>query len=483
MASTSRHKADSQHSTSSSSSSDVSDSSSESSSDSDAPLVQIGTWTKRDLSRDVPAVLDSFIPTVITDASAPIDCLRQYFDEEFIGYTIDQSNLYATHHNIKLTAPLTIPDFWKFIGCLLYMSCISLPRVTYYWKQATRQQILADSISRNRFLEILRVLHFNDPALEPAKTSVNYDKLYKIRPAIDQLNTRFLDAVVPEGFHSIDEQMIKWKGKTAPGGLKQYMPLKPISHGYKLYTRAGVSGYVYEVDLYSGKAHSIMPKMPLRSGSRKRPSATDSSSTTSAMSTSAISTSTSSAISISTFYNPTQSVSTPASVTDLGKSAEIVLKLSEKLPPNSRVYFDNYFGSVPLLKELVKMNIWAVWTLRANRIAACPIPQEKDMKKGPRGNYEYRTHSTHGVLVCAWYDNRRVILGSNYTGIQPVDTVRRFVKNQGGETMVQRPHIVAVYNKHMGGVDLADMMISLNPIERRFVSSKTVLWSFSTNLM
>ena len=247
MATSSHSKASNPVDSASSSDSDSSDYESSSTSDSEleAPLSALGNWTKRDLSRDLPDVPDTFLPTKITSNSSPIDCIRQFFDNEFIDLMVQQSNLYATQQNIRLSSQITESDIWKFIGGLLYMSCISLPRVKDYWKHSIRQPILADAVPRDRFLETMRVLHFNYSALEPGKNSGNFDKIYKIRPAIEYLNSRFLDAVVPEGFHSIDEQMIKWKGKTAPGGLKQYLPLKPISHGYKLYTRAGVSGYVY----------------------------------------------------------------------------------------------------------------------------------------------------------------------------------------------------------------------------------------------
>ena len=101
---------------------------------------------------------------------------------------------------------------------------------------------MADAITRNRFKELLRILHFNDSSLEPGRDSELYDKTYKVRPLLEAANLSFANMVRPEGKKSIDEQMVLFTGKTAPAGLHQYMPMKPISHGFKLWARCSVSG-------------------------------------------------------------------------------------------------------------------------------------------------------------------------------------------------------------------------------------------------
>jgi hypothetical protein len=44
--------------------------------------------------------------------------------------------------------------------------------------------------------------------------------------------------------------MIKFKGRT---GFKQYMPQKPVKRGYKIWVRADKTGYVCDIQIYSGK--------------------------------------------------------------------------------------------------------------------------------------------------------------------------------------------------------------------------------------
>lgn len=50
---------------------------------------------------------------------------------------------------------------------------------------------------------------------------------------------------------SIDEAMIPFKGRSS---LKQYLPLKPVKRGLKVWVLAdGHTGYVTRFDLYTGK--------------------------------------------------------------------------------------------------------------------------------------------------------------------------------------------------------------------------------------
>ena len=54
----------------------------------------------------------------------------------------------------------------------------------------------------------------------------------------------------PEEFQSVDEIMVGFKGRLL---LRQYMPNKPRNWGFKLWGRSGVSGYLYDFDIYEEK--------------------------------------------------------------------------------------------------------------------------------------------------------------------------------------------------------------------------------------
>ena len=74
---------------------------------------------------------------------------------------------------------------------------------------------------------------------------------------------------------------------------------------------------------------------------------------------------------------------------------------------------------------------------------------------------DYRVDNNTGLIVVKWADNKIVELTSNYIGIHPLETVNRWSKKDGERIDVPCPQVVKQYNKAMGGVDLADMLIAL----------------------
>ena len=58
-----------------------------------------------------------------------------------------------------------------------------------------------------------------------------HDKLYKVRPLIESLNTAFRDIYYPTCELSVEERMVGFKDCLC---FKQYLPLKPTKWGIKL---------------------------------------------------------------------------------------------------------------------------------------------------------------------------------------------------------------------------------------------------------
>ena len=65
------------------------------------------------------------------------------------------------------------------------------------------------------------------------------------------------------------------------------------------------------------------------------------------------------------------------------------------------------------------------------------------------------------IVTCAWFDNRRVMTVSNFAGVDPTDECKRFDRKKKEIETVPRPCAVAIYNRFMGGVDKADMLLAL----------------------
>ena len=77
-----------------------------------------------------------------------------------------------------------------------------------------------NTMTRNRFANILQNLHFNDN-----ETADKSNKAYKMRNVINHLNKALQNAMSDAKSQSIDEHMTKFKGRMS---CKQYMKSKPI---------------------------------------------------------------------------------------------------------------------------------------------------------------------------------------------------------------------------------------------------------------
>ena len=134
------------------------------------------------------------------------------------------------------------------------MGVHKLPNRRIYWGTFTNVPVISETMTRNRFDEILSILHFNDNNLASPSTLPDHNKLHKIQPVIEFFNARFSEVVFPETNEAVDEMMIPFKGKHS---VKMYMPKKPVKWGYKLW---GISVYVYEFDVLGGKGIKGTPE-------------------------------------------------------------------------------------------------------------------------------------------------------------------------------------------------------------------------------
>ena len=317
---------------------------------------------------------------------------------------LDQSNLYATQKNKNLN--LRENELLSFFGINFCMGYHKLPSYKHYWKGAKDLNVpaISEVMTRDRFVEILSNIHVNNNENIPQN---NKDKLFKLRPMIDSLNQIFLESSSGTRELSVDESMIKFKGRST---IKQYNPMKPIKRGYKLWCIADQNGYIMKFSVYQGKNETLEKE----------------------------------------FEN-----------TNLGE--RIVLQLTKPFWNESRlVFFDNYFTTIPLLEKLRTQQTLACGTIRQNR-KGMPQNFKKDSEI-PRGEFDYR-FSTSGIGIFKWKDNKVVHIGSNYHGNE-ITSVDRTMKD-GSRLSISCPNPIKDYNKYMGGVDHADRLRALYNVDRK----------------
>ena len=110
--------------------------------------------------------------------------------------------------------------------------------------------------------------------------------------------------------------------------------------------------------------------------------------------------------------------------------------------------------------QLKDQGIFAVGTLRQDRSRGCKLPTEKEIKNSGRGTIPQFTEK-NGLVLCVWFDNHRIITISNFIGKDTISSAKRYDGKEKKMVQIQRPSSVEIYNRFIGGVDKADMLLSL----------------------
>ena len=140
----------------------------------------------------------------------------------------------------------------------------------------------------------------------------------------------------------------------------------------------------------------------------------------------------------------------------------VVLNLIAKLPPNIeyRLFFDNFFTSLPLIEHLERINIGATGTIGLNRIGKTPLLDPSSMKKTQRGNYCYVKEKNSNCILVQWNDNSVVTMASNCYGVAPVRSASRWSSVEKKRIAIDQSDIIYQYNQFMRGVDRLDENIA-----------------------
>lgn len=161
--------------------------------------------------------------------------------------TNERLNIFAEKTGEVIT-PTDSHEIMIVIGCLLVMAYNRVPHMYMYWSQnkSVRNETIANAISRNRFMLIHSKLYFNHP-----KKPVGAAKTFYTTELLNCFIYTFNRYRSEGTYQSIDEFMVKFKGRTI---MKQFMPKKPVKRGMKGFSRADAnSGYIYNLFIFEGK--------------------------------------------------------------------------------------------------------------------------------------------------------------------------------------------------------------------------------------
>lgn len=348
--------------------------------------------------------------------SAPVEPLKyfaKYFTEDVFEDLTKYTNIYALQ-NTGTELLCSVQEMKLFFGILIYMGVLKFPRARMYWQSGTRISAIADAMAVNRFFKLRSALHITDQN-EPRDTSSD-DKFWKVRPLLDVIRSRCLQLEELE-HNCIDEQMVAFAGRVP---AKQVVKSKPNPVGVKIFVRCSTDGLAHDFELYQGKGTGIDREFSY-----------------------------------------------------LGLGGCVVMRLVESFPQhrNLKLFFDNYFTSVLLLRELKSIGILATGTIRSNRLLGCQLKGEKEMRKDERGSTDIKVTEAGDVALVRWKDNNLVTVASTQVSTGETKAVSRWSSSKKERIEVQCPQAIVEYNRDMGGVDKLDFIMSLYHIR-----AKTKKW-------
>ena len=304
---------------------------------------------------------------------------------------VENTNIFATvgYSNRNQNAGATDPDFQTtfaeisaFLGIVLFMGIVKLPRISMYFSRDIRlhQAGVASVFSKHQFFKILKFFHVADPRDMPDEDAPEY-KLFRIKPVIDTVSETFTKSYNPHREQSIDEVMVKFKGRLK---FLQYMPMKPCKRGIKIWSRCDASnGYLCQFDVYTGK------------------------------------------------NDEEDNAGAPAdqSCPFKGLSARVVYNLTRSLSgKNYMVFMDNVFSGIDLFLKLFEEQIFCCGTVREYRKGFPPAL--KGVKLANQGDSKFARFQN---LVCTvWKDKAKrknvALLSTQFTPNQ-FEKVERRKKN------------------------------------------------------
>nr|XP_026487574.1 piggyBac transposable element-derived protein 1-like [Vanessa tameamea] len=295
----------------------------------------------------------------IMELQTPYQFFAYFSTKDLLENIVTETTRYSIQKQPDRPEVVTMSDFHKYLGILIYMSVYYYPSTRSYWSNKFGFSPIKEAMSVNKFERIRMMLHFNNNENHLPVSQTYHDKLHKLRPILDQLNRQFSSITIEQRI-SIHEQMCATK---IGHFLKQYLPNKPHKWGFILFVLCNLMGYTYQFQVYAGKETTDrLPNEP-----------------------------------------------------EVGVVGETVLKLLRVIPrhQNHIVYFDNYYTSLPIMYTLAKEGVHSLGTIQRNRLGKfCKLPSKQVVTKSsvPRGMFEeYVTFDGVDISSVNWKDNLSVI--------------------------------------------------------------------------
>ena len=122
--------------------------------------------------------------------SDPLGLFSLFFDDTLVDLIVEETNRYA-EQTLQGTEEWSTDaaEIRAYMGFMILMGINQLPEIRDYW--STNEYLhyapIADRISRDRFEQITRFLHFVDNDSLPSRGEEGFSRLQKVDPVISHL--------------------------------------------------------------------------------------------------------------------------------------------------------------------------------------------------------------------------------------------------------------------------------------------------------
>ena len=354
-----------------------------------------------------------------------------FFTAAVISNLVDFTNLYADMHILSKPSYATGDGEWEltnagemksFIAVLIYFGLVRVADADKYWSRRTLYSGLwaRRMLSRLRFRALRAFFHCSQP-LDPTAPIPN-DRLARVRYLYDHLRNCCPQYWQPGAQISIDERMVRFKGRQV---MKVYIKNKPVKWGFKSFTLCdSATAYNCHFELYTGQQleHS-----------------------------------------------------------EYGLTHDLVMRLVDLyLDQHYQLFTDNYYTSHTLATSLLHRNTYLVGTVRSNRQG---FPDRLKQvaafqRHGQRGDMRYERVGE--IVYVQWLDKRSVTVLSTMHRATSSVVVTHKVRNDEGNWVDRdfpKPAAVDFYNRNMGGVDVFDQLASSYRLLRRSKKFTKILFA------
>ena len=312
-------------------------------------------------------------------------------------------------------APMTRAKLLAFVGTIILLGfCKYSGAIEDFWSTKTENVSVAApqmtvAFTQTGWAQCWRFLHFADNAADHGE-----DKIYKIRKLLNLFGEACADNYRPGQMLTIDEMMVPFRGRSR---IKQYMPLKPIKRGFKIFAiTCSTTAYLLGFEVYTGGGADSTTEV--------QGGAAD------------------------------DAAAAAAVDDDVDQSTfEVVMRLLAPFRARGHiVYLDRFFTSLALFMHMLKEGIYAIGTATAIRLRSAGIVVADTVAKGcPRGTTFSK--NLDDIITCVrWKDTKLVYFLSTARTALRADTLRRPKKGAVRELVISTI-IEQLYNMFMGGVD------------------------------